>query len=131
MLQPAVQLSCPLCLTRGSQGHKAVPQGTHSLVVRLCTAHAEIRARTPALPHTCLVPAGSHTVLVLLENGAKVTLIDNLSNSFLRVLDHMKKLAGEKTGDMKFVQARASCLVPRMLSVLMMHETGLPCTELH
>ncbi|KAF5840338.1 UDP-glucose 4-epimerase [Dunaliella salina] len=47
---------------------------------------------------------GSHTVLVLLENGAKVTLIDNLSNSFIRVLDHIKKLAGEKAGNMKFVE---------------------------
>lgn len=47
---------------------------------------------------------GSHTVLVLLEHGAKVTLIDNLSNSFMRVFDHMKKLAGPKADQMKFVQ---------------------------
>uniref|UniRef100_A0A7S0S0J6 UDP-glucose 4-epimerase n=1 Tax=Chlamydomonas leiostraca TaxID=1034604 RepID=A0A7S0S0J6_9CHLO len=46
----------------------------------------------------------SHTVLVLLEHGAKVTLIDNLSNSFMRVFDHMKKLAGDKADLMKFVK---------------------------
>lgn len=47
---------------------------------------------------------GSHTVLVLLEHGASVFLIDNLSNSFLRVLDHMKKLAGDKADRMKFAE---------------------------
>lgn len=47
---------------------------------------------------------GSHTVLVLLEHGAKVTLIDNMSNSFPRVFEHMKKLAGDKAGHMKFEQ---------------------------
>jgi UDP-glucose 4-epimerase len=50
------------------------------------------------------VPVASHTVLVLLEHGHSVVLIDNLSNSFLRVFDHMKKLAGEKADKMKFVQ---------------------------
>ena len=53
---------------------------------------------------------GSHTVLVLLENGAKVTMIDNLSNSFLRVLDHMKRLAGDKAAGMKFEQVGVDCL---------------------
>ena len=48
---------------------------------------------------------GSHTVLVLLEHGYRVTMIDNLSNSFLRVYEHMKRLAGPKAGQMAFVQA--------------------------
>lgn len=52
--------------------------------------------------------AGSHTVLVLLEHGATVTLIDNLSNSFPRVFDHMNKLAGDKASKMKYVQVRTS-----------------------
>ncbi len=43
-------------------------------------------------------------MLVLLEHGCTVTLIDNLSNSFERVWDHMKKLAGDKAGKMKFVK---------------------------
>jgi UDP-glucose 4-epimerase len=46
-------------------------------------------------------------VLVLLENGAKVTLIDNLSNSFPRVFNHMKKLAGDKAGNMAYVEVRS------------------------
>ncbi len=45
-------------------------------------------------------------MLVLLDHGAKVTLIDNLSNSFMRVWDHMKKLAGAKADRMKFVKVR-------------------------
>ncbi|PNH01867.1 UDP-glucose 4-epimerase 3 [Tetrabaena socialis] len=47
---------------------------------------------------------GSHTVLTLLEHGATVHLIDNLSNSFPRVWDHMKKLAGDKADKMKYTE---------------------------
>ncbi|KAG2500424.1 hypothetical protein HYH03_001993 [Edaphochlamys debaryana] len=47
---------------------------------------------------------GSHTVLVLLDHGATVTLIDNLSNSFPRVWEHMKKLAGDKADKMKYIE---------------------------
>lgn len=43
-------------------------------------------------------------MLVLLEAGHKVTLIDNYSNSFPRVFDHMTKLAGDKASKMKFVK---------------------------
>lgn len=43
-------------------------------------------------------------MLVLLEHGCTVTLIDNLSNSFLRVFEHMKKIAGAKASSMKFAQ---------------------------
>lgn len=50
--------------------------------------------------------AASHTVLVLLEHGCTVTLIDNYSNSFPRVFEHMKKLAGDKASKMKFVEVR-------------------------
>ena len=35
---------------------------------------------------------GSHTVLRLLESGYEVTVIDNLSNSSVEVLDSIKKL---------------------------------------
>ena len=43
-------------------------------------------------------------MLTLLDQGFKVTLIDNLSNSFPRVFDHMTKLAGDKAGQMKYVK---------------------------
>lgn len=52
--------------------------------------------------------AGSHTALLLLEHGHDVTIIDNLSNSFIRVLDHIKKLAGEAAARLKFVEVCAS-----------------------
>jgi UDP-glucose 4-epimerase len=45
---------------------------------------------------------------VLLEHGHSVVLIDNLSNSFERVFQHMKKLAGDKADKMKFVQVGGS-----------------------
>jgi len=38
---------------------------------------------------------GSHTCLSLLEHGCKVTIIDNLANSFERVFEHMVALAGD------------------------------------
>ncbi len=47
-------------------------------------------------------------MLVLLEHGATVTLIDNLSNSFVRVFEHMKKLAGDKADRMKFIKVRGA-----------------------
>jgi UDP-glucose 4-epimerase len=60
------------------------------------------------MPHICVTGGlgfiASHTVLVLLEHGHSVVLIDNLSNSFPRVLEHMKKLAGDKADKMKFVK---------------------------
>lgn len=56
--------------------------------------------------NSILFETGSHTVLVLLEHGATVTLIDNLSNSFPRVFDHMTKLAGDKASKMKYVKVR-------------------------
>lgn len=66
--------------------------------------------RAPHLIRPCAAAAhaASHTALVLLEHGAKVTLLDNLSNSFMRVLEHMKKLAGAKAGSMSFVQVGGS-----------------------
>lgn len=47
---------------------------------------------------------GSHTVLVLLDHGCKVTVIDNLSNAFPRVLDHIKRLAGDKAELITYAQ---------------------------
>ncbi|PSC71614.1 UDP-glucose 4-epimerase [Micractinium conductrix] len=47
---------------------------------------------------------GSHTVLVLLEHGFKVVLMDNLDNSFQKAYDRMVELAGDKAGQMKFVE---------------------------
>lgn len=39
--------------------------------------------------------AGSHTCVCLIEAGAEVTLIDNLSNSFKEVLNRLKILLGD------------------------------------
>lgn len=54
-------------------------------------------------------------MLVLLEHGVRVTLIDNLSNSYIRVYEHMKKLAGDKADKMNFVNVCQS--VCQLLSV--------------
>lgn len=43
-------------------------------------------------------------MLVLLEHGCTVTIIDNCVNAFPRVFQHMQKLAGDKAGGMKFVK---------------------------
>ena len=51
-------------------------------------------------------------MLALLDHGAKVHLIDNLSNSFVRVFDHMKRLAGDKASQMTFTQV---CRLPPTL----------------
>ncbi|KAI8468516.1 MAG: UDP-glucose 4-epimerase [Monoraphidium minutum] len=48
---------------------------------------------------------GSHTVLALLDEGHSVVIVDDLSNSFPRVFEHLKKLAGDKAPKMKFEQA--------------------------
>jgi nucleoside-diphosphate-sugar epimerase len=61
---------------------------------------------------TVICVAGSHTVLVLLEAGHTVTIIDNLSNSYTRVFEHMKKLAGDKAGNMKFVKVGPASTQP-------------------
>lgn len=45
---------------------------------------------------------------MLLEHGAKVTLIDNMNNSFPRVFEHMTKLAGDKASMMKFIKVRGA-----------------------
>ena len=46
-------------------------------------------------------------MLILLEHGYRVTMIDNLSNSYMRVLDHMTELAGANVERMEFIKARA------------------------
>lgn len=50
--------------------------------------------------------AGSHTVLALLEHGYTVTIVDNLCNSYPRVLEHLQKLAGTMMGRCKFEEVR-------------------------
>jgi hypothetical protein len=58
--------------------------------------------------------AGSHTVVCLIEAGARVTIIDDLSNSFLEVLNRLKLLFGDKMSRAKFVQV----LLPRPILFL-------------
>lgn len=48
---------------------------------------------------------GSHTALCLLETGYKVTIIDNLDNSFQLAVDRVSELAGDKAANLKFVKA--------------------------
>ena len=45
---------------------------------------------------------GSHTVLELQESGFDVTVVDNLSNSSIEVLDSIKKITGRKPSFEKF-----------------------------
>lgn len=51
---------------------------------------------------------GSHTSLVLVEHGYKVTAIDNLDNAFEEVLNRLKKLAGDKADNLNFVKVQTS-----------------------
>lgn len=51
-------------------------------------------------------PAGSHTVLALLEAGYAVTIVDNLDNAFMECYNRMKELAGpDKAVRMTFIKA--------------------------
>ncbi|KDD76925.1 NAD dependent epimerase/dehydratase [Helicosporidium sp. ATCC 50920] len=47
---------------------------------------------------------GSHTALVLLEEGFSVTVMDNLDNSFEKAINRVRELAGSKGEHLKFVQ---------------------------
>eukprot|EP00882_Tetradesmus_deserticola_P004714 GHRQ01004968.1.p1 GENE.GHRQ01004968.1~~GHRQ01004968.1.p1 ORF type:complete len:351 (+),score=178.18 GHRQ01004968.1:152-1204(+) len=60
----------------------------------------------------------SHTTLVLLDHGHSVVMLDNLSNSFERVYDHMKMIAGDKADGMKFVKGdmRDAALMDRLFA---------------
>lgn len=62
--------------------------------------------QTGAKSNGCATFAGSHTALTLVEAGAKVTIVDNLSNSYTEVLVRMKKLLGDKFSAITFVQVR-------------------------
>lgn len=43
-------------------------------------------------------------MLVLLEHGYKVCIMDNLDNSFQKAYDRMVELAGDKAPNMKFIK---------------------------
>lgn len=47
---------------------------------------------------------GSHTVLDLLKNGYRVTIIDNFDNAFDECWRRMQKLAGDKADKMKLIR---------------------------
>lgn len=47
-------------------------------------------------------------MLVLLEHGFKVCILDNLDNSFQKAYDRMVELAGDKAGNMKFIKVGGS-----------------------
>jgi UDP-glucose 4-epimerase len=43
-------------------------------------------------------------VLSLLDHGYRVTIIDNLDNSFEEAYRRMQELAGDKAANMKFIK---------------------------
>lgn len=47
---------------------------------------------------------GSHTTIALLDAGHSVTIVDNLSNSFGRVIEHIKRVAGVKASYVSYVK---------------------------
>ena len=55
-------------------------------------------------------------MLSLLDHGCTVTIIDNLDNAFQVAFERMKKLAGSKAGNMKFIKVRYRLLSRRMHS---------------
>ena len=64
------------------------------------TAHL---AHHPFSPLTGFI--GSHTALALLEHGYKITIIDNLENSFQLAVDRIAELATDKASNMTFIKA--------------------------
>lgn len=64
-------------------------------------AHGPL-TRVPSLPPGFI---GSHTALCLLENGYRITIIDNLDNSFQLAVDRVAELAGDKASAMTFINA--------------------------
>ena len=73
------------------------------------------------------VVQGSHTALVLLEHGYKVTAIDNLDNAFPVVLDRLKKLAGDKASQLDFIKVSFIIDATRMCFVLQFYFAWLFC----
>lgn len=63
-----------------------------------------VRNALDALRKQCIYAAGSHTVLVLLESGCRVTIIDNMDNAFPEAYRRMQDLAGDKASRMQFIQ---------------------------
>ena len=46
-------------------------------------------------------------MLALLENGYRVTIIDNFDNAFEECFARMQRLAGDKAAKMKLIKVRA------------------------
>jgi hypothetical protein len=86
-----------LHLTRGTWVPDLIVLQSFSALALLAPLHSRCCLHTLA---------GSHTVLALLEHGHTAVLVDNLSNSFVRALDHVRRLAGHRAGGVKFVEVR-------------------------
>lgn len=56
--------------------------------------------------------AGSQTSVCLVEAGARVTIVDDLSNSFLEVLNRLEKLLGPLFSRITFKQVCISWAFP-------------------
>lgn len=59
------------------------------------------------------MPTGSHTVLELLKEGYRATIIDNFDNAFEACYERMKKLAGDKADKMTLIKACSRWAVSR------------------
>jgi len=80
---------------------------------------------------------------MLLENGYKVVIMDNLRNSFIQAYEHMKRIAGDKADNMKFVKVKrcgdfatafsSSCAAPirRVLSAINLQPQAWSAARLH
>jgi UDP-glucose 4-epimerase len=53
-------------------------------------------------------------VITLAEAGARVVIVDDLSNSFTEVLNRMHKILGEKSSQIKFVQVLVGACCPSL-----------------
>jgi hypothetical protein len=59
--------------------------------------------RSQSSPTTFDKITGSQTAIALLEANYSVTIVDNLSNSFASVIDHIKRVAGDKSFNVSFI----------------------------
>lgn len=80
--------------------------GGVGFIGRECFVVSELYSSVPKeiLLTTPTQATGSHTVLVLLEAGCRVTIIDNMDNAFPEAYKRMQQLAGDKASRMQFIQ---------------------------
>lgn len=104
-----------------------VPTTIHCRDYRLVRLSAHMPAANRAHTRTtrCLEfssqRAGSHTSVCLVQAGARVTIVDDLSNSFIEVLNRLEKLLGPLFSRITFKQVRYSGCIRHPLCALQNH----------